>query len=452
MKGFAKFLVVILIIVLMVALGGAAAVYYENWEKNMSESDSKLAQFLSQSFGNEEVVLEPNFTCLLMGRNQSLTDFIMLCQYNPNTREASLMSIPRDTYVGNYSYDGKINSVYANKGVDKILEKVTQITGVEVEHYVVFDASILKKVVNAIGGVTVNVPINMNYDDPVQGLYIHINKGVQTLMGNQAEGFVRFRKNNDGTGYPNGDIGRVAAQQSFIKAMIEQMLKPENIKNVSNIVKIVLDGTKTNITMDIVEEYLDDAITFKMDRLRFGTLPGVGEYTKGPDGLTRSFYIHNEEKAEEEITKLFFMSIAEANAAELSGDSVDLNLSGDKNTQTIKPKDEEKVDDKKDDDNKKEEDDKENKVDEEIKIEVLSAKAKTSRFNTLVSDLNAGGCNVIKIGNYPTTKVESSRIIVYGKNTDEQLKKVQELSGIKKVEQSTEDTTVTFTIVIGANY
>lgn len=455
MKGFAKFLVVILIIVLMVALGGAAAVYYENWEKNMSESDSKLAQFLSQSFGgNEEVVLEPNFTCLLMGRNQSLTDFIMLCQYNPNTREASLMSIPRDTYVGNYSYDGKINSVYANKGVDKILEKVTEITDVEVNHYVIFDASILKKVVNAIGGVTVNVPINMNYDDPVQGLYIHINKGVQTLMGNQAEGFVRFRKNNDGTGYPNGDIGRVAAQQSFIKAMIEQMLKPENIKNVSNIVKIVLDGTKTNITMDIVEEYLDDAITFKMDRLRFGTLPGVGEYTKGPDGLTRSFYIHNPEKAAEEINKLFFMSIAEANKAELSGDAVDLNLSGDKNTQTTNPKDEDK-EDKNDKDNKKEDDNKDNKdnkVDEEIKIEVLSAKAKTSRFNTLVSDLNAGGCNVIKIGNYPTTKVESSRIIVYGKNTDEQLKKVQEISGIKKIEQSTEDTTVTFTIVIGANY
>ncbi len=449
MKGFAKFLVVILIIVLMVALGGAAAVYYENWEKNMSESDSKLAQFLSQSFGNNEVVLEPNFTCLLMGRNQSLTDFIMLCQYNPNTREASLMSIPRDTYVGNYSYDGKINSVYANKGVDKILEKVTEITGVDVEHYVIFDASILKKVVNAIGGVTVNVPINMNYDDPVQGLYIHINKGVQTLMGNQAEGFVRFRKNNDGTGYPNGDIGRVAAQQSFIKAMIEQMLKAENIKNVSDIVKIVLDGTKTNITMTIVEEYLDDAITFKMDRLRFGTLPGVGEYTKGPDGLTRSFYIHNAEKAKEEINKLFFMSIAEANAAELSGDTVDLNLSGDKTTQTTNPKDEEKVEDKKDNDK---EEVKDNKVDEEIKIEVLSAKAKTSRFNTLVSDLNAGGCNVVKIGNYPTTKVESSRVIVYGKNTDEQLKKVQEISGIKKVEQSTEDTTVTFTIVIGANY
>jgi hypothetical protein len=206
--------------------------------------------------------------------------------------------------------------------------------------------------------------------------------------------------------------------------------------------------------MDIVEEYLDDAITFKMDRLRFGTLPGVGEYTKGPDGLTRSFYIHNPEKAAEEINKLFFMSIAEANKAELSGDTVDLNLSGDKNTQTTNPKDEDK-EDKNDKDNKKEDDnkdDKDNKVDEEIKIEVLSAKAKTSRFNTLVSDLNAGGCNVIKIGNYPTTKVESSRIIVYGKNTEEQLKKVQEISGIKKVEQSTEDTTVTFTIVIGANY
>lgn len=454
MKGFAKFLVVILIIVFMIALGGAAAVYYENWEKNLGESDSKFAQFLSQSLGStpEEKVLEPNFTCLIMGRNQALTDFIMLCQFNPNTREASLMSIPRDTFVGNASYDGKINSVYANKGVNKILEKVTEITDVEVEHYVIFDAKLLKKVVDAIGGVTVNVPINMDYDDPVQNLHIHLKKGVQTLKGDDAEGFVRFRKNNDLTGYPNGDIGRVAAQQSFIKAMIEQMLKPENIKNISNIVKIVLEGTKTDITMDIVEEYMDDAITFKMDRLRVGTLPGLGQYAKGPDGLTRSFYIYDEVEAEKVINELFFMSIAEVNKQNTSGENIELNDSDsnkepskddDKTQQVISP-------------NLKEdnEDEKEPVTDEnrEVKVEVLSAKAKTSRFNKLVSDLNAKDCNVVKIGNYPTTKVESSRIIVYGKHTEEELDLIKEISGIKKVEQSTEDTRVTFTIVIGANY
>ena len=450
MKGFAKFLVVILIIVFMIALGGAAAVYYENWEKNLGESDSKFAQFLSQSLGStpEEKVLEPNFTCLIMGRNQALTDFIMLCQFNPNTREASLMSIPRDTFVGNASYDGKINSVYANKGVNKILEKVTEITGVQVEHYVIFDAKLLKKVVDAIGGVTVNVPINMDYDDPVQNLHIHLKKGVQTLKGDAAEGFVRFRKNNDLTGYPNGDIGRVAAQQSFIKAMIEQMLKPENIKNVSNIVKIVLDGTKTDITMDVVEEYMDDAITFKMDRLRVGTLPGLGQYAKGPDGLTRSFYIYNEEEAEKVINELFFMSIAEVNDQNTSGENIELNDSND-NTQKDEDKTQQVISPNLKEDENKEGSKEENR---EIKVEVLSAKAKTSSFNKLVSDLNAKDCEVIKIGNYPTTKVEASRIIVYGKHTEEELDLIKEISGIKKVEQSTEDTKVTFTIVIGANY
>lgn len=441
MKGFKSFLkglAVVLILICVVVAGGAAAIYYENLEKDMKENsgDSKLAQFLV-SGGETQKKEEPLFTCLFMGRNAHLTDFMMLAQYNPNTREVSLMSIPRDTYVGTSSVDGKINSIYMYKYPEKVVKAVEEITGVDIQHYLIFNAKILRNIVNELGGVTVTVPFNMNYDDPDQNLYIHLKKGTQRLSGAQAEQFVRFRKNNNGGGYANGDVGRIATQQKFIKAMISEVLKVENIGKVGNLVKIALNGTDTDLTLDVLQEYLDDVVTFKKDRVRIGTLPGVGKYGKGPDGLTRSFFYHDAEKTKEVVKELFFTSIDDVNS---SGDSA---TSGDKKND-INTKAQEVI--------SKGLETESGNNDEKIRIEVLNANAKTSKMNDLVEKLNSNDCNVVKIGNYPTTKVESSRIITYGKHTSDELEKIKSLSGIKNVEESDENVNVKFTIIIGANY
>lgn len=441
MKGFKSFLkglAVVLILICVVVAGGAAAIYYENLEKDMKENsgDSKLAQFLV-SGGETQKKEEPLFTCLFMGRNAHLTDFMMLAQYNPNTREVSLMSIPRDTYVGTSSVDGKINSIYMYKYPEKVVKAVEEITGVDIQHYLIFNAKILRNIVNELGGVTVTVPFNMNYDDPDQNLYIHLKKGTQRLSGAQAEQFVRFRKNNNGGGYANGDVGRIATQQKFIKAMISEVLKVENIGKVGNLVKIALNGTDTDLTLDVLQEYLDDVVTFKKDRVRIGTLPGVGKYGKGPDGLTRSFFYHDAEKTKEVVKELFFTSIDDVNS---SGDSA---TSGDKKND-INTKAQEVI--------SKGLETESGNNDEKIRIEVLNANAKTSKMNDLVEKLNSNDCNVVKIGNYPTTKVESSRIITYGKQTSDELEKIKSLSGIKNVEESDENVNVKFTIIIGANY
>ncbi len=441
MKGFKSFLkglAVVLILICVVVAGGAAAIYYENLEKDMKENsgDSKLAQFLV-SGGETQKKEEPLFTCLFMGRNAHLTDFMMLAQYNPNTREVSLMSIPRDTYVGTSSVDGKINSIYMYKYPEKVVKAVEEITGVDIQHYLIFNAKILRNIVNELGGVTVTVPFNMNYDDPDQNLYIHLKKGTQRLSGAQAEQFVRFRKNNNGGGYANGDVGRIATQQKFIKAMISEVLKVENIGKIGNLVKIALNGTDTDLTLDVLQEYLDDVVTFKKDRVRIETLPGVGKYGKGPDGLTRSFFYHDPEKTKEVVKELFFTSIDDINS---SGDSA---TSGDKKND-INTKAQEVI--------SKGLETESGNNDEKIRIEVLNANAKTSKMNDLVEKLNSNDCNVVKIGNYPTTKVESSRIITYGKHTSDELEKIKSLSGIKNVEESDENVNVKFTIIIGANY
>ncbi len=447
--GIVKVLFVVLVILSMTAIGGVAAVYYENWERDMKEQDSELAQFLS---GNkkEEKVLEPNLTCLVMGRNQSLTDFIILAQYNPNTREASLLSIPRDSFVAESSPDGKINSIYANygggvKGITKLKEKVEDITGIEIQHYVLFDASMLKKVVNELGGVTVDVPINMNYDDIYQTpeLHIHLKKGTQLLSGSQAEQFVRFRKNNDGTGYPNGDIGRIAAQQSFIKALIGEVLKAENLGKAKTLAQIVIDNTKTDITMELVEEYLDELVTFKLDRMRLETLPGVGQYQKYK-GLTRSYYILNEDSGDLLIDEMFRGTTS-------SGDVITDNDSSNTNSSS-------KVDNSKTENSNTKKEVFSSNLEEpssgetKIKVELLNAKAKTNRLTELAETLANNDYNVVKLGNYQTVQVETSRIITYGKNTDEELKDLKEVTGIKKVEESDESSNVKFTIIIGANY
>lgn len=441
MKGFKSFLkglAVALILICVVVAGGAAAIYYENLEKDMKENsgDSKLAQFLV-SGGETQKKEEPLFTCLFMGRNAHLTDFMMLAQYNPNTREVSLMSIPRDTYVGTSSVDGKINSIYMYKYPEKVVKAVEEITGVDIQHYLIFNAKILRNIVNELGGVTVTVPFNMNYDDPDQNLYIHLKKGTQRLSGAQAEQFVRFRKNNNGGGYANGDVGRIATQQKFVKAMISEVLKVENIGKIGNLVKIALNGTDTDLTLDVLQEYLDDVVTFKKDRVRIETLPGVGKYGKGPDGLTRSFFYHDPEKTKEVVKELFFTSIDDINS---SGDSA---TSGDKKND-INTKAQEVI--------SKGLETESGNNDEKIRIEVLNANAKTSKMNDLVEKLNSNDCNVVKIGNYPTTKVESSRIITYGKQTSDELEKIKSLSGIKNVEESDENVNVKFTIIIGANY
>lgn len=207
--------------------------------------------------------------------------------------KVSVLSIPRDTYLDNV-ITNKINAVYStNGGYNKnknsenyekaekaMLEQVEEITGIYADYYITIDTNALVELVDAIGGVTVDVPINMKYDDNSQNLHINLKKGTQTLNGDQAEQFVRFRKNNDGTGYANGDIGRIAAQQEFIKALIKEVLQAKNITKLSELIEIGINNVKTNISLADALQYVDDIKNFNMDNLRMETLPKETDSTE----------------------------------------------------------------------------------------------------------------------------------------------------------------------------
>lgn len=419
-KVLLRILLVIVIILVIAVVALAGTYFFINWQKDVQDKESGDKNIIERLVVPEKKE-EPVVTCLFLGVNGNLTDFIMLGQYNPNTREIALLSIPRDTNVGNNSVDGKINSAYSSRGMDKLKKQVTEITGIEIDYHVLFKTKILRQVVDKIGGVTVDVPINMNYDDPYQNLYIHLKKGTQKLTGSQAEQFCRFRKNNDGSGYPGGDVERTKAQQKFIKAFIAELLKVDNVSKIPDLINIVLEGTKTNVTLDVAKEYIDDVIALKTDRITTNTLPGSARMGQSPLGYMTSYYYYDAEKTKTMVDEMFHSSSitsGETTVSVTSSNVVGKDESGELT----------------------------------VRVELLNAGTTSNVINNLVDKLRKENFYVVKIGNYDTSKKEASRIIDYGATSEDLLHDLMLVTGITKTETSSEESSVAYTIIVGPYY
>ena len=268
---------------------------------------------LMTSIGQDEKDIQnlDPFYCLVMGISEDieakLTDTIMLCAYYPNEQKVSILSIPRDTFVGNSttsadSYD-KINALYQTSP-EKTLEAVRNLTGIDVRNYVVISNNALRDVVDEIGGVYFDVPMNMNYDDWGQKLHINLKKGYQLLDGDKAEQLVRFRHNNDGTTYPSEygtqDIGRMRTQREFLKAAATQILSGNNIFKIDDIMQVVFENIETNLKMEDIIKYIPSATEFNPENIQSEMLPGVADYI----GVL-SFYVNDEEETNALVSSLF---------------------------------------------------------------------------------------------------------------------------------------------------
>lgn len=238
---------------------------------------------------------------LVCGTNETLTDTMIYVKYNVETGNIAMMSIPRDTYITNeYCIGHKLNSLYRGKNTVPLVEEIQELLNVQLDYYLIFDATMLKSMVDKIGGVEIDVPINMKYDDKTQNLHINLKKGVQVLNGAQAEQFVRFRHNNDGTGYAMGDLERTEAQQKFIKAFIATVLDTKNIAKIPDLVTIAMKNTNTNVTAREALKYVTDASKINTDNIYSLTAPGEAKYI---DKL--SYFILDEEEAQSTIKEKF---------------------------------------------------------------------------------------------------------------------------------------------------
>lgn len=237
---------------------------------------------------------------------KDLTDTIMLCGYNPKTNQAMMLSIPRDTFTGKNKNRAraseKINSLYS-KGVDESIEAVEEITGIDIDYYAVVKTDVLIDIVDLIGGVEFDVPIDMEYDDPTQDLHIDLEKGVQIIDGEKAEMLLRFRHNNDGTTYPaeygDNDYGRMRTQREFLKATISQTIKFKNITKIKSLSEAIFDNLETNLKVEDVLPYMPYTVNIDLDNIVMEQLPGESELCN-----EIWIYIHDKEDTEQLIEEI----------------------------------------------------------------------------------------------------------------------------------------------------
>ena len=255
-------------------------------ELRNSEGDAtRAAVEVLRNVADVTVEEDPIYVLLLgysTDQGLTLTDTIMLLGYNPQTQKAFMVSIPRDTFVGTSllkatSYD-KINALYSNDGAEDTIEAVEEITGVDIDYYVAVNTDVVIEIVDIIGGVEFDVPIDMDYDDPTQDLHIHLEAGLQLIDGEAAEGLLRFRHNNDGTTYDteygDNDYGRMRTQREFIAAAIEQCLEVNDLSTMKEIVTTVFDNLETDCSLTTILSYLVYIYDFDMDDLSTAQIPG----------------------------------------------------------------------------------------------------------------------------------------------------------------------------------
>ncbi|OPJ59078.1 LCP family protein [Clostridium chromiireducens] len=220
--------------------------------------------------------------------NQSIkrTDTIMVANYNPQNKKMHLVSIPRDTLININGKNAKINSVYAIAGYPKIKSEVEKLLNVNINYIVKIDYNAFREIIDAIGGIEMKIDRNMIYDDEGQNLHINFKAGeTVTLDGKKAEEFFRWRKNNDGSGFANGDLDRIENQQKFISKVIEKCTSPFIMFRVPKIMSALGDNIETNMSSFEVLNYGLKFSNIKKENTIMATTAGTPKTINGESFL-----------------------------------------------------------------------------------------------------------------------------------------------------------------------
>ena len=234
------------------------------------------------------------YTFLLLGRDTGgggNTDTMMVASYDTKNQTVNVLNIYRDTMV-NAPWDIKrINSVYnfnggGEEGIEALKGYLMDLLGFAPDYYITIEWEAVGELVDAVGGVTFDVPLDMSYDDPTQDLHIHVDKGEQKLDGDKAMQLLRWRKNNklvnghvvnyDAEG---GDVRRIQIQQDFLKATLQQCLeKVRDLPTILRLGRIFLENVETDLPLNSVAYLAQSAVLggLSMEDVTFLTMPYQG--------------------------------------------------------------------------------------------------------------------------------------------------------------------------------
>ena len=217
---------------------------------------------------------EQTYTFLLSCPDQvsGNADAIMLVTYDVPNQKIGMLSIPRDTLVDQSV--PKINSSL-HGGIENLREVVSDLVGFPIDFTISIDLDGFVELVDAVGGVDFNVPVEMYYDDPTQDLSIHFQPGMQHLDGQEAMEVCRFRKNGDGTGYPLGDIQRSETVRNLMVTVAKKLVS--NIGKLDQFVDIMQRNIETDLSATDLTWFVTKAVGVNLDTGVTGnSLPGDG--------------------------------------------------------------------------------------------------------------------------------------------------------------------------------
>lgn len=402
-KKLGKIILLLFLIAVLIAVG--LLVY------RTQKNGGGLKGFLSTVVGQDEITKKElnSIDFLVLGESGGLSDTIIACTYDPNTQKASMLSIPRDTFVGKSeataSPSDKINSIYnRTKDPMKTIAAVNNLTGLNLKYYVLVDTKALRELVDAIGGVYFDVPMDMYYEDTSEENYliIDLKKGYQKLNGSQAEQLVRFRHNSDGSTYPieygEQDIGRMRTQREFLMAVMKQTLSLGNIFKIGNFIDIAQNNVKTNISFSLMKDYIPYAVEFNMENLQTGALPGVTDKFNG-----YWFYIKSNSDSQKVINQFFFDGLEE--------EAID----------TTTPT-----------------------------VQILNGTSNPENLEKVVAQIKSLGYQVVKVGN--TTTISKTSILNRTKQSEEIENNITQVLGCGTVKTGKDNVNADFTITIGKDY
>lgn len=448
--------ILIMLIIILLALAGY--IVYRT-QKN----GGGMQGFLSTLVGHNEETLKnlDAIKVLVMGvstdNGGKLTDTIMIGSYDPKAQKASLLSIPRDSFVGKSeataSAFDKINSLY-QKSPEKTLEAVNSLTGLDIKYYVVIDNQALIKLVDVIGGVEFYVPQDMIYDDPTQNLHINLKEGLQTLNGDKAEQLLRYRhgnKNKSGgyiggysAEYGNDDIGRMKTQRNFIMETVKQTIQAKNIFKIKEIIDIVYEYIETNLPISVAKDYVPYAINVDIEGMQSAVLPGESDQI-GPQNLW--FFRVDKKETKKIVQELYFDNQEENNNENNSTQTTNktddktnsstsnntTNNSTTANSTTASNSNVTKTDASK------------------IKVEILNGSGSSKKLTEVQKALKNKGYKIQKTA---TTTSTSKTTIINKTDVDKKFENdIKEILGVGNISTSSvSSSNVDITIIIGRDY
>lgn len=233
----------------------------------------------------------------LVNSFDGLSDTMLLLRFNPQTEQLVVLSLPRDTRTYVRGRLTKLNEANREGGPALTAQTVSDLLGgVGIDRYVRINVQGVEKLVEALGGVTVDVPKDMKYTDESQHLYINLKAGEQHLDGDQALQFLRYRYDD------KGDIGRIQRQQMMMRAIIEQALNPTTIARLPKILSVIQSHVDTNLSVEELLALVGYAAQTNRSNVQMLMLPGD---FSSPSQFELSYWLPNYGGIDEMVDQYF---------------------------------------------------------------------------------------------------------------------------------------------------